>query len=160
MIMHFEAEKYIVETTLVLAGGSYECTRKLIPCWYELPKLKAGELAGTLHLQHVRCGKKNCKCASGRRQDAHQAWYRLWRDEHGTQHKTYVKRFELGAIRQAIDRRQARVRHEQAERRAHMKSGRITMAGTAQDLEKLLGSIGLDREKLADLLSQMKTGHR
>lgn len=157
--MDFEAEKYIVETTLVLAGGSFECTRKLIPCWYEFSKLKAGELAGTLHLQHVRCGKKNCKCASGRQEDAHKAWYRLWRDEHGSQHKRYVKRSELGAIQQVIEGRQARVRREQAERRAHMKSGRITMPGTAQDLEKLLGSIGLDREKLADLLSQMKPGH-
>ncbi|MCZ6676681.1 MAG: terminase small subunit [Candidatus Poribacteria bacterium] len=107
-------------------------------------------MAGTLHLQRVRCGKKNCRCASTRQEDAHKAWYRLWRDEHGNQHKTYVKRSELGAVRQAIERRQARVRREQAERRAHM-GARITTPGTAQDLESLLGSAG--QEGLGDLLN-------
>ena len=153
-----DAGKYMIAKRLVLAGGSYKCTRRLTPCWYKIPKFKAGELAGTLHLQYVRCGKKSCKCASGRRENGHKAWYRFWRDEYGVQHKSYVKRSELDTVRQAIERRQARVRREQAERRAHMSSGRITMPCTDQDLDELLSQIGLKREQLGDFLRQMKQG--
>ena len=69
--------------------------RRIYPQWYKIPKLKPDELPGSIHIQWVKCGKKNCKCASGNREDRHKAHYRFWRDEAGKLRKTYVKRSEL-----------------------------------------------------------------
>lgn len=136
--MNYPLGRYNVKTTLELTAKGFRCTYTLIPRWYRISKLDAGELAGTLHLQRVRCGKQNCKCTSTREEDAHTAWYRLWRDGTQRQRKTYVKRSELATVRKAIERRQARVRREQEERRAHMRSGRHVRPCTPEEREHIL----------------------
>ena len=97
--------------------------RSRYPKWYRIPWLLPGELPGSVHIQYVKCGKPNCKCASGRREDKHPAYYRFWRDDAGKLCKAYVKRSELKVVREAIERRNARLRRQRTERNRHMRRG-------------------------------------
>lgn len=49
----------------------------------------------------VRCGKKNCKCVSGKRHGGY--WYLVWR-ENGHVRNRYVKRQELDVVRASLKR--------------------------------------------------------
>jgi hypothetical protein len=62
-------------------------------------------LPGVVCAQRVRCGKPNCRCATGQR---HLAYYRFWR-EGGRLCKRYVPRADLERVRAACQaRREAR----------------------------------------------------
>ena len=80
--------------------------------------LGALEIAKTLYktpalVSHrVRCGKPNCRCATG---DGHGPYaFLLWR-EGGVQRRRYVRRADVAAVRAVIERRR---RHDQERRRA------------------------------------------
>lgn len=60
---------------------------------------KPEALPGSLHVQRVRCGKLNCRCARGQLHTAH---YRFWR-EGGRLRKAYVRRAEVEAVRAACE---------------------------------------------------------
>jgi hypothetical protein len=60
-----------------------------------LPKIEA--LPGAVHLQRVKCGKVNCRCASGK---PHEAYYRFWR-ERGKLCKAYVRKADVERVRAA-----------------------------------------------------------
>jgi hypothetical protein len=84
-----------------------------------LPKTAPDEgdrLKGVVRPQWVRCGKPNCRCASGERADLHGPYYyRFWR-EGGRLRKRYVPRKEVEAVRSACRRRQEEQRAERARR--------------------------------------------
>lgn len=61
----------------------------------QLPKIDL--LPGSVCLQRVRCGKSNCRCASGH---LHEAYYRFWRED-GRLRKAYVRKRDLEQIRAA-----------------------------------------------------------
>jgi hypothetical protein len=58
-----------------------------------LPKIEM--LPGAVHLQNVRCGKPNCRCATGK---PHEAYYRFWRSR-GKLRKAYVRKADLERVR-------------------------------------------------------------
>jgi hypothetical protein len=58
-----------------------------------LPKIKA--LPGKVHIQNVRCGKVNCKCAKG---ELHKAFYRFW-SHRGKVKKAYVRKADVERVR-------------------------------------------------------------
>lgn len=102
----------------------YQRRRTRYPKWYRIPEVLPGELKGSLHAEYVRCGKANCRCASGREDDRHGPyWYRYWRDEDGTLRKAYVSRKDLDRVRQAIARRRGRLAMDRARRNKHMRRG-------------------------------------
>ena len=81
----------------------------------DFPKRKASKalpkttmLPGTVCVQWVRCGRKNCHCARGKRHGPYH--YRLWR-EGGQRRKVYVKSAELEQVQAQC---QARKRNRQA----------------------------------------------
>ena len=61
------------------------------------------KLPGTVQPQYIRCGKPNCKCARGQLHGPF--YYRIWRDHRGRQHKEYVRKADLEAVRNACDGR-------------------------------------------------------
>jgi hypothetical protein len=65
-----------------------------------MPKLLPKMLPGEVHEQRVKCGKSNCRCATGER---HLAFYRFWTED-GRQRKAYVRRADLEATREACAR--------------------------------------------------------
>ena len=64
----------------------------------QLPKIEP--LPGSLHLQRVKCGKPNCRCAGG---EGHAAFYRFWR-ERGKLRKVYVRRSDVETVRAGLAR--------------------------------------------------------
>ncbi len=74
----------------------------------ELGAVKFGQLLpktpipGSLHLEYKRCGRSNCRCASGK-QFHGGYWYHYWRDN-GRQRKEYVPMRELARVRAGIAR--------------------------------------------------------
>jgi hypothetical protein len=79
-----------------------------------LPKTAAEISNGGLYQQAVRCGKTNCRCASG---DLHKGYYYFIGRVNGRQRKTYVPKQEVEAISKlAHEARDAR----QAEKRLHV----------------------------------------
>src|SRR5215470_14403096 len=62
-----------------------------------LPKIEL--LPGTVQAQEVRCGKPNCRCASGK---PHKAYYRFWREK-GKLRKVYVRRADVERVRGACE---------------------------------------------------------
>jgi hypothetical protein len=77
-------------------------------------------LPGEVCAQYIRCGKSGCRCEQGQRHGPY--YYRIWRE--GDQvHKVYVKRSELGMVRQAcasyrLQRQLLRDTHNERERLA------------------------------------------
>jgi hypothetical protein len=75
------------------------------------------EIAKTLYktpalVSHrVRCGKPNCRCATGEGHGPY--WFLHWRDG-SIQRRRYVRRAEVAAVRTIIERRQ---RQDRARRR-------------------------------------------
>lgn len=63
-----------------------------------LPKIEA--LPGSVHVQRVRCGRSNCRCARG---ETHEAFYRFWWED-GRLRKAYVRRADLESVRAGCDR--------------------------------------------------------
>ncbi len=66
-----------------------------------LPKTAAEINNGGLYHQSVRCGKSNCRCASG---DLHQGYFYFIRKVNGRQRKTYVPKNEVGQLSALIHR--------------------------------------------------------
>jgi hypothetical protein len=57
-----------------------------------LPKM----VAGGVYVQWVRCGRPNCRCASGRPHGPYT--YRFWRED-GRLRKRYVKQADVESVR-------------------------------------------------------------
>jgi hypothetical protein len=72
------------------------------------PVVSSLEIAKTLYktpclVSHrVRCGKPNCRCASGEGHGPY--WFLHWR-QGGIQRRCYVRQTDVDAVRSAIDRR-------------------------------------------------------
>lgn len=62
-------------------------------------------LPGVVLVQCRQCGKSNCKCTSGRKEDMHIGHYRFWR-EGGVLKKQYVKKQDIERVKKACRRRQ------------------------------------------------------
>jgi hypothetical protein len=105
----------------------YPKTRRWgFPKWYTIDRVRPedGELLGSLHAEYKRCGKANCRCASGDESDLHGPYYyRRWRDEDGTQQKEYVPEDELETVHAGIEKRRRRLRKEREERAEWMNRG-------------------------------------
>lgn len=56
-------------------------------------------LKGEVCEQYVRCGKDNCRCATGILHGPY--YYRVYR-ENGTVHKVYVRRRDLSSVRASV----------------------------------------------------------
>ena len=69
-----------------------------------LPITIPDKLPGTVQPQYVRCGKPNCRCVRGELHGPF--YYRFWRDHSGRQHKEYVRKADLEAVRNACEGRQ------------------------------------------------------
>lgn len=88
-----------------------------------LPKilsLAAGQ--GSLQAQRVRCGKANCRCASG---DLHEGYHYFFSRVGGRQYKVYVRRGDAPAVQEAIRARvvrRAQWRSELSEARAFLRN--------------------------------------
>ena len=65
------------------------------------PKTIPDKLPGAVCAQRIRCGKPNCKCAHGELHGPYH--YRFWRDENGRQHKEYVRKADLEAVKAACE---------------------------------------------------------
>jgi hypothetical protein len=76
------------------------------------PKTIPDKLSGTVQPQYVRCGKPNCKRAHGELHGPY--WYRIWRDEGGTQHKEYVRKPDLERVRAACEAHRQELHEAQA----------------------------------------------
>ncbi|MEO0556678.1 MAG: DUF6788 family protein [Bacteroidota bacterium] len=61
---------------------------------------------GVVRPQWVRCGKANCRCASGQREDLHGPYYYRFFRENGRLRKMYVPKAQLEAIQEGCARRQ------------------------------------------------------
>ena len=72
-----------------------------------LPKI----LNGTVHTQFVKCGKSNCKCASG---ELHGAYYYHFVRVDGRLRKRYLKPSEVEEAQQACAARQESRKRETA----------------------------------------------
>jgi len=73
-----------------------------------LPKiLRLAGSSGSLHVQSVRCGKANCKCASG---ELHEGYYYFFVQAHTRLLKFYVRRADAPAVRAVIAERRRRQR--------------------------------------------------
>lgn len=98
--------------------------QKAWPKWYRISRCEPGELLGSLHEEWRRCGKGNCRCASGDPGDRHGPyWVRRWRDASGEQRKQYVRGADLAEVREAIEARRARLTEERERRLRHMRRG-------------------------------------
>ncbi len=64
-----------------------------------LPKIFIPTTNGGVYLQKVRCGKKNCKCASG---EKHEAYYYFYRVD-GKLMKQYIWKADLNEVVEEID---------------------------------------------------------
>ena len=96
------------------------------PKWYSIDRVRPeeGELLGSLHAEKKRCGKENCRCASGREEDLHGPYYyRRWRDEEGTQGKEYVPRPEVEEVWARIEKRHRRLKREREDQAEWMNRG-------------------------------------
>jgi hypothetical protein len=75
-----------------------------------IPRLSATELAKTHYktpalVEHgIRCGKPNCKCAGDYRHGPYA--YLYWRDHHGKAQRVYVRKADVDAVREIVNRRQ------------------------------------------------------
>ena len=79
------------------------------------PATKMSDLLnGHLQKRRVRCGKQNCKCASG---ELHTAYYHVWHCD-GVRYQKYIRRSEVEKVRQACQEHrelQTRLRFGRAE---------------------------------------------
>ncbi len=64
-----------------------------------LPKILVKFSHGGIYLQWVRCGKKNCRCATGVK---HKAYYYFERYD-GKTKKTYIRKADLPAVRERVE---------------------------------------------------------
>lgn len=105
-----------LETAVRKRAFGYE---QALPKWYTIDRVKPdeGELLGFLHAEKKRCGKKNCRCTSGREEDLHGPYYyRRWRGPEGNQRREYVRGEGVDEVRARIEKRRRRVERERAER--------------------------------------------
>lgn len=98
--------------------------KKEWPQWYKIARLKDGEILGSIHQQPVKCGKRSCKCRSGKLSDMHSAYYRYWRDDKGKLQKAYVKKTDVHRVIAGIAQRKARLKAERKKRDLHMRRGK------------------------------------
>jgi hypothetical protein len=66
-------------------------------------------LPGVVLVQWIRCGRRNCRCAGGKKHGPY--FYRYWRQD-GRLCKTYVPRDEVEAVRSQCRARQEAQREE------------------------------------------------
>lgn len=79
-----------------------------------LPKMTPGEaLPGAVIAERKRCGKPNCRCASGNPEDLHGPYYYRYYRENGRLRKAYVPKDRVEQVRAAC----ALYREEQRTRR-------------------------------------------
>ena len=90
------------------------------------PKTIPDKLPGAVQRQYVRCGNPNCKCAGGELHGPY--WYRIWRDEGGTQHKEYVRESDVERVQAACEAR----RQELREARSVLARGRKVVKSYAK----------------------------
>lgn len=116
-------------------------TLKTLPktCQRESAKAMSGSavpapmLPGAVCEQWKRCGKSNCRCASGNKEDLHGPYYyRFWREE-GRLRKAYVPGEQLEEVRAAC----ARYREERQSRRRVL----ISFRSDAQSYDDLLRQV-------------------
>lgn len=98
----------------------------------------ATEFAATFHKipaligYGIRCGKPNCKCASG--DYRHGTYYALfWRDGCGRLHRRYVRQAEVSEVRAIIELRQGIARERRAamtESKSRLRELRIWLRDT------------------------------
>lgn len=138
--------------------SGYRYSRRRWPKWYKIDRVQPGELLGSLQAEHVRCGKENCRCSSGKADELHGPyWYRYWRDDDGRQRKTYVRRSELDRVRAAIEKREARLRRERDERKRHMRRGEYSWKAQNPEAARHSASPMLYRVlKNLDVLGQLR----
>jgi hypothetical protein len=74
------------------------------------------DLPGSIHIQYVRCGRPNCRCASGRRECWHGPHFYYFYRLEGKNRKRYVRRDQVEWIRSICEVRrqtQAQIKREQ-----------------------------------------------
>ncbi len=103
-----------------------------------LPKTASEIINGGLYIQRVRCGKQNCKCASGK---THSAYYFFSR-RNGKLIKTYVRKSDVKAFSELVKA----ATNERAERRQSSRSSR--------ELLKRLRESMREYEQIAQLYKQ------
>lgn len=107
----------------------------------KLPKTSAEIANGGLYRQAVRCGKSNCRCASG---DLHEGYYYFIRRVEGRLRKTYVPKREVNQVMLLVQQaRQTR----QVERESRLTDRHLLseLRGRLREYEPMIGN-------LADLL--------
>ncbi|MCA1626350.1 MAG: hypothetical protein LC742_00050 [Acidobacteria bacterium] len=68
------------------------------------PATKISDLQpGHIQQRRVRCGKSNCRCASG---ELHTAYYHVWHDD-GRRFQRYVRRSQLDSLHAACQAHRA-----------------------------------------------------
>lgn len=92
-------------------------------------------MPGTVHKQFVRCGKSNCKCASG---EPHGPYFYHFARIGGKLKKRYLKAFEAEAARTACLSRQV-------EKRSELESERQTWKVLRKMREELRAIINLNK---------------
>lgn len=96
---------------------------------------KIAPLRGGLVREMIRCGRPNCKCASGSLHGPYH--YRVWMVQ-GRRYKTYVKKAELSAVQASINKcRQLLAEVRQVNREARENWG--TFKAQLRQLDQLLG---------------------
>lgn len=88
--------------------------------------------AGHVQRRRVRCGKPNCRCARG---EFHVAYYHIVKSD-GVRYQRYIRRADVGAIRQAC----AEYRALQAELRAGRENYRNMLRRLHAALSVLAGA--------------------
>ena len=100
-------------------------------------RVSATEIAETLYktpvlVRHaVRCGKPNCRCATG---GGHGPYHFLYWRQGGRQRRRYVKRADLAAVRAVVERRRG------ADRAARL--ARLLALDELREVEAWLRSLG------------------
>lgn len=61
-------------------------------------------IKGHIHYNYVKCGRKGCRCASGKRSDRHGPYAELRWEEDGIKHSRYIKKKELEQYKTALSK--------------------------------------------------------
>lgn len=101
----------------VFVRNSISMTSQKMKTRKTLPKIPAWlpDTSISVCRQYVKCGRRNCRCASGRREDRHLAHYAFWR-ECGHLRKHYLQPAVAHQLAELISKRRQRRRSERAER--------------------------------------------
>ena len=109
-----------------------------------LPKIYLGGACGTIHVQQVRCGKSNCKCARG---EKHLGYYYFVRIS-GVLTKTYIRKVDLAEFKKIVE--EARSYHEEERRKDR----------EVNNLIKRMNQLMRERDKQIKILKENFTQER